>query len=425
MDNVILNDVINVISGGTPKTNNSEYWENGTIGWLSINDFNNDLRKVYISEKKITEKGLKNSSTKLLKVDDLIISARGTVGVLAQIGFPMAFNQSCFGLRGKEDIVDNTYLYYCLKNYVSNIQKRGQGSVFNTINLDSFKLMEINIENFINQKKIAAVLSALDDKIELNNQLNAELEQMAKTIYDYWFVQFDFPDENGNPYKSSGGKMIYDEVLKREIPVGWEVKILSEVANITMGQSPSGESYNEQNKGMIFFQGSTDFGWRFPENRIYTTSPTRFAKENDILLSVRAPIGTMNIAMYDCCIGRGLSALNSKENFNSFLIYQMNYFKKKFDYLNSVGTTFGSLTKDDLYNLEFCYPSENILRKFEKTVSTFDSKIKINSKQNQELAQLRDWLLPMLMNGQVRVGSGEYEREEGGLVMVAEGKGKY
>src|SRR5690606_35319232 len=119
MNRVILNDCISIISGGTPKTTNPDYWENGNIGWLSINDFNNDLRKVYRSEKKITEKGLKESSTKLLEIGDLIISARGTVGVLAQIGTPMAFNQSCFGLRGKEGVIENTYLYYALKNYIS------------------------------------------------------------------------------------------------------------------------------------------------------------------------------------------------------------------------------------------------------------------------------------------------------------------
>ena len=175
MRKVVLNDIIQIISGGTPKTSINEYW-NGDIGWLSINDFNNDLRKVYTSEKTITEKGLKESNTKILEVDDLIISARGTVGVLAQIGKPMAFNQSCFGLRGKKEIIDNTYLYYALKNYVSNIQKKGQGSVFNTINLDSFKLMEIDIEENLNiQMRIASVLASFDDRIELNNRLNDNL----------------------------------------------------------------------------------------------------------------------------------------------------------------------------------------------------------------------------------------------------------
>ncbi|MGY4539902.1 restriction endonuclease S subunit [Mucilaginibacter sp. UYNi724] len=183
MVKVVLADIIDIISGGTPKTSISEYW-NGNIGWLSINDFNNSFRRVYSSEKTITERGLKESNTKLLSIDDIIISARGTVGVLAQIGKPMAFNQSCFGLRGKKGILDNTYLYYSLKNYVSNIQKKGQGSVFNTINLDSFKNMEIDIENaYKEQKRIAGILRILDDKIELNNQINDNLSYNLFNCY--------------------------------------------------------------------------------------------------------------------------------------------------------------------------------------------------------------------------------------------------
>jgi len=182
MRKVILNDVINIISGGTPKTSIAEYW-NGDIGWLSVVDFNNDLKKVYSSDKKITELGLKNSSTKMLEIGDIIISARGTVGALAQIGTPMCFNQSCFGLRGKQEFIINDYLYYALKNYISNIKKRTQGSVFETINLDSFKLMEINIHSDIDtQKIISNVLSLIDDKIEVNNKVNQELESIQKFL---------------------------------------------------------------------------------------------------------------------------------------------------------------------------------------------------------------------------------------------------
>ena len=123
---------------------------------------------------------------------------------------------------------------------------------------------------------------------------------MAKQLYDYWFVQFDFPNEDGKPYKSSGGTMVWNEKLKREIPQGWSNGVLSDVANITMGQSPDGSSYNEDGEGIIFYQGSTDFGLRFPDIRQYTTSPSRYANKGDILMSVRAPVGALNIANY-CC----------------------------------------------------------------------------------------------------------------------------
>ncbi len=240
MNKSSLSKAIDIISGGTPKTDIAKYWDNGTIGWLSVTDFNNDLRHVYKSEKKITKEGLENSNTKLLNKGDLIISARGTVGVLAQIGTPMCFNQSCFGLRGKKDIMDTDFLYYYLKYYVSNIKKRSQGSVFDTINLSSFDLMEIEYPEEIGyQQKIASVLSSLDSKIELNNFINSDLESMAKTLYDYWFVQFDFPDEKGKPYKTSGGKMIWNEEINRLMPEGWLSLTLGDVlASTGTGLNP-------------------------------------------------------------------------------------------------------------------------------------------------------------------------------------------
>ena len=341
-----------------------------------------------------------------LQSNDILFVNKGTPGRVCVVPNPVNFvgAQDMVGLRFKKEY----HPFYMLavlrsKEIQNTIQNNHVGLVIPHFRKQELVKLKLPILEKIKRDKIGEIYFNLSSKIEINNSINAELEQMAKTLYDYWFLQFDFPNEEGKPYKSSGGKMVYNKALKREIPEGWEVKKLCEIANITMGQSPAGESYNEEGNGMIFFQGSTDFGWRFPENRVYTTQPTRFAKEDDILLSVRAPIGTMNLAMKDCCIGRGLAALNEKNRNSSFLIYQMNYFKKKFDYLNSVGTTFGSLTKDELYKLELAYPSKKILKQFETVVSTFDNRIKINTKQNKELSALRDWLLPMLMNGQVKV----------------------
>ena len=397
-----LSDVVTIISGGTPKTSVKEYWD-GDIDWLAVADFNTSNRYVSTASKKITELGLNNSNTKMLEKGDLIISARGTVGAIAQLTKPMAFNQSCFGLRGKKNKLETDYLYYWLKNYVDILLNKSQGSVFNTINLSTFDDIKIDLPNIENQRSISNFLTLLDNKIQINNQINQELEVMAKTLYDYWFVQFDFPDQNGKPYKSSGGKMVYHPELKREIPEGWGVEKLENVANITMGQSPKGSSYNEAGEGIMFFQGSTDFGWRFPVARQYTTEPSRIAEEDDILLSVRAPVGTLNIADTRCCIGRGLAAINSKVGANSYIFKVMQDFKKLFDMINSVGTTFGSITKDDLYSLQLVYPPTELLMEFDQLVKSFDREIKNRSRQNQELTQLRDWLLPMLMNGQVKV----------------------
>lgn len=170
-----------------------------------------------------------------------------------------------------------------------------------------------------------------------------------------------------------------------------------------MGQSPPGESYNEEGEGIIFFQGCTDFGNRFPNTRLYTTDPTRFAKEGDILLSVRAPVGTLNIAKENCCIGRGLASLNSKDNCITYLFGVMANLKQIFDRRNVDGTTFGSITKDDLFSLKVIRPDKNILDKYQKIIYPSFVKQNKNELENNRLSELRDWLLPMLMNGQVKV----------------------
>lgn len=331
----------------------------------------------------------------------ITIGRSGTVGtphLIRENFFP--HNTSLFVKEFKGNDIE--YIYYLLQYLDLGNQKSGSGvPTMNRNHLHPIKIRAYRDKTY--QQRTIKILSLIDKKIQINNQINQELEAMAKTLYDYWFVQFDFPDQNGNPYKSSGGKMVYHPELKREIPEGWGVEKLENIANITMGQSPKGTSYNEVGEGMFFFQGSTDFGWRFPVARQYTTEPSRIAEEDDILLSVRAPVGTLNIADTRCCIGRGLAAINSKVGANSYIFNVMQDFKKLFDMMNSVGTTFGSITKDDLYSLKLIYPPNELLMKFDKSVNSFDREIKNRSRQNQELSQLRDWLLPMLMNGQVKV----------------------
>lgn len=168
-----LINIIELIGGGTPKTSKAEYW-GGNINWLSVKDFNNENRYVYSTEKTITEEGLNNSSTKLLQKDDIIISARGTVGELAMIPFPMAFNQSCYGIRAKKD-VDEIFLYYLIKNSVRDLKSITHGSVFDTITRDTFANINVCIPNIEIQQKIAKLLSDIDDKIEVNQRVNDNL----------------------------------------------------------------------------------------------------------------------------------------------------------------------------------------------------------------------------------------------------------
>ncbi|ENB93461.1 type I restriction modification DNA specificity domain protein [Escherichia coli P0299438.11] len=310
----------------------------------------------------------------------------------------------CIRARLKTDDFLPLFLaYYTRTNFFKSAITSVAGANINNLNQDILGNIMIPHYSIGIQKSIVAVLTSIDEKIAINNRINAELEAMAKTLYDYWFVQFDFPDANGKPYKTSGGRMEYNATLKREIPAGWAVNTLSQIANITMGQSPAGESYNEDGIGTLFFQGSTDFGWLFPTPRQYTTSPTRMAKKGDILLSVRAPVGDMNIANADCCIGRGLAALNSKSRSDGFLFYVMKYFKQVFERRNAEGTTFGSMTKDDLHSLQVVCPEPGLLKRYDDIVSEYNKMIFTRSLENQDLIKLRDWLLPILMNGQVKI----------------------
>lgn len=169
-----LSDIMDLIGGGTPNTSKKEYWD-GNIPWLSVKDFNNDYRYVYETGKTITEQGLNNSSTKLLTNGDVIISARGTVGEIATIPFPMAFNQSCYGLRAKKEIVSEDFLYYLIKHNVGILKKNTHGSVFDTITRNTFENIEINLPAMSVQKKIAGILSHIDRKIELNSRINNNL----------------------------------------------------------------------------------------------------------------------------------------------------------------------------------------------------------------------------------------------------------
>lgn len=384
----------------------------GIVGYFKMNNLDNrggySLDKIEYTELKDDE---------LLKYklyyNDFLINVRnskelvGKTCVIGNLERDFVYNHMLVRIKHHE-CIPNQYINALLntpvmKKFIDKC-KKGTTTVIALYKEDLYNI-PIPIPDIKTLNYISDLVENFSQKIELNNRINAELEVMAKTLYDYWFVQFDFPNGEGKPYKTSGGKMVWNEELKREIPEGWEVKNLSNIANITMGQSPPGESYNCKGEGMMFFQGCTDFGNRFPTVRQFTTRPTRFANEGDILLSVRAPVGTINIAKNSCCIGRGLAALNSKDDCIAYLFGVMANLKQVFDRRNVDGTTFGSITKDDLFSLKVIKPNKQVLKRYQKiTKPAFDKQNTIEL-ENQQLSELRDWLLPMLMNGQVDVSN--------------------
>lgn len=286
--------------------------------------------------------------------------------------------------KAKENI-SKDYLYYVLSddNFFDYCMTTSKGTKMPRGDKVAIMQYKVNLPPLPTQQKIAQILSSLDDKIELNNKINANLEQQAQALFKSWFVDFE-------PF---GGEM----------PSGWKVGKLSEIAEITMGQSPDGKSYNVDGNGTVFYQGRAEFGIRFPTRRLFTTDPRRMAKKFDTLMSVRAPVGDTNIANEDCCIGRGLAAIHSNDEHQSFVHYSVLSTSKQLEVFNCEGTVFGSINKDGLNNLEVVIPSKNDMDKFEKIVASLDADIYNRSEENRRLMTTRDTLLPKLMNGEIEV----------------------
>ena len=298
-------------------------------------------------------------------------------------------------MRGINGISNNLFIYY-LSHY-SKFKNAAVKSMVGSsgrqrAQVDVLKNLAFNLPGLTEQKRIADFLSSLDDKIELNRQINDNLEQQAQALFKSWFVDFE-------PFKD--GEFVDSELGM--IPKGWRVGKLSDIADVTMGQSPSGESYNENGIGEIFYQGRTEFGDRFPSIRLYTTAPNRMAESNSILLSVRAPVGDINVALQKCCIGRGLASINAIDNYYSFVFYTVKSMKKDFDVYNGEGTVFGSINKDSLNNMSVIIPTDDIKSNFENIVSKLDNEYRLNYNEIVNLSNLRDTLLPRLMSGELKI----------------------
>ena len=283
-------------------------------------------------------------------------------------------------LRCNKEEIQPEFLYYTLRTpgFKQDVRDNyGSGSAIPRIILKDFKRMPISYPSLEVQKQITAVLSILDQRIQANTKINDNLQQQAKSLYEEMFLN------NPDADMVSG--------------------TLSDIAKITMGQSPSGSSYNEESVGEIFYQGRAEFGFRFPTRRLFTTEPKRMAEPGDVLLSVRAPVGDLNVAYEKCCIGRGLGAIHSKTGDSSFMLYTMFALKPQLDVFNGEGTVFGSINRDGLSNLPVNIPSAEEIAKFEATVRPMDNLIRTNHEEICRLQSIRDSLLPKLMSGEIDV----------------------
>jgi len=391
-----VSEMADIISGGTPKTEIAEYW-NGDIPWLSVKDFSGDSKRVYSSEKSITELGLNNSATQLLNPGDIIISARGTVGEIAQIGKTMAFNQSCYGLRAKEGYSAN-FLYYVLKYQVKYLKAVANGAVFDTIILKTFDKMKSDIPEFPIQEKIANILSHYDDLLEANNHRIELLEQTAQELYKEWFVRFRFPGHENAKFEDG-------------LPEGWKIKRMNEFCYVTDGTHDTPKPVDvgvPLVTGKCISSGFVDFdaAYNISEADHEGIKKRSGLKSGDILFSNIGTVGNCCIVDYD----REFSVKNviifkpETMRDTAYLYYWMTSSTMQEIFgaqTNGASQQFVGLTFMRRYKL--LVPKDDILEAFADKVLPIVEQKRLLHQKNLNLAAQRDMLLPRLMSGKLEV----------------------
>ena len=384
----------------------------------------------------------------IVNTNDVIISIVGTIGLISIIDeyFDNASQtENCAKLSGL-DQVDALFLYYFL------CSDEGQMEIkMGTIGAVQAKLPLYNIEK-INvywpkreiRERIVAQLSNIDVKIELNTQINQTLEQIAQALFKSWFVDFD-PVKAKIAVLEAGGTAeaaelaamgtiaakspeqladmqqsqpkAYQQLAQTaalfpsamqdselgQIPEGWYVSSIDKSFKVVMGQSPKGDTYNDRGDGTLFYQGRAEFGWRFPSPRLYTTDPKRMANKGDVLMSIRAPVGDLNIALHDCCIGRGLCSLRHESGSTTYTYYLLKQLQIKFDAFSGEGTVFGSINQKDLKSIQFIAPVHEIINAYIGLAEPLDKEVKSKEIENNTLFSVRDALIPKMLSDEIKL----------------------
>ena len=420
-----ISECAEIICGGTPSTSKMEYWD-GNIPWITPKDLSN-YNSMYISKgnRNISELGLKNSSAKLLPKNTILLTTRAPIGYIAIAKNELSTNQGFKSLIMKDGNIPE-FFYYLLKYNMDSIKNLGNGTTFMEVNSTSLKKLELNIPPLEEQKKIASILSSLDDKIDLNNRMNKILEEMAQTIFKEWFVNFNFPNEDGKPYKDSGGKMIESEL--GAIPEGWRVGTINDLILETFtgdwGKDKKDDKYNSE---VICIRGAdiAEIAKGFNGNPV-----NRFILSKN-LINKKLQIGDIII---ECSGGSptqstGRCVLITEElltNFDKPLIctnfcrviklneIYLSYFtynllwylyNTNLFFLFENGTTgIKNLDINSLFSRHFiAIPNGEIIKKFSKIYSNFLTHIYKKKKENQKLDSIRDTLLPKLMSGEIKI----------------------
>lgn len=398
-----LHNLADVLQGQSPK---SEYYSSneGTPFMQGNKSFGNLYPNITRFTKKVT---------KLAKKGDVLLSVRAPVGDLNIAPCDLCIGRGLASITAKEG--SNEFIYYALKYNIDNLLKKGSATTFKSVNKDIINNFELFVpEDKNDRKKIAGFLSKLDLKIELNNQINHELENISKSIFDFWFLQFDFPDSSDKPFKSNGGRMVRNEVLGIDIPEKWKVGSLEDLGTIVGGSTPSTKDINNfsdngipwitpkdlsLNIGNKFIsKGEIDVSVQGKKDASLSSYP-----RGTVLLSSRAPIGYMAIARNELTTNQGFKSFIPNKGYSSSFIYYAikNSMKAITQYAS--GSTFKEISGSVLKIIRICLPPKSIAEEFSNSVNSIFSQQIYLEQQNELLLELRNLLLPMLMNGQAKI----------------------
>ncbi|MEN0661325.1 restriction endonuclease subunit S [Caldifermentibacillus hisashii] len=403
-----LSEIGEIVSGGTPNTKIEEYW-NGNIPWITPKDLSGFTdRYIYSGERNITELGLENSSAKLLPRNTVLFSSRAPIGYVALAGDNLATNQGFKSIICDDKKAYPLFIYYLLKSKKNDIENIAGGSTFKEVSGKVMKEFKVQIPPLTEQKAIANILSTLDEKIETNNQINEKLEEMAQALFKHWFVDFEFPDENGKPYKSSGGEMVESELGM--IPKGWKIKRVGEIVNITRGASPRPIKDYIDAIGMPWVKISD----ATESKSKYINETKEFIKEEGIpkskkvspgtlILSNSATPGIPKIMLIEACVHDGWLVFQDYQYITKeFLYYFLMNEREKILTLSN-GSVFRNLKTDILKNYKIVVPTLELIEKANKIFQDFNNEIERRTKEIKILSNIRDTLLPKLMSGEIRV----------------------
>jgi len=393
-----ISDLFGVETGTTPSTEKPDYWNRGNINWFTPMDLSRLNGKIQIneSERKITHKALKECNLTLMSKGSLILSTRAPVGYVALLKGEGAFNQGCKGLIPKdEEKVHSLFYAYYLLFKKENLQNLSGGSTFKELSKTMLEKFKVPLPPFFEQEGAVEVLSCVDLAIQKVDEAIAQAERLKKGLIQQLLT------------KGIGHKE-FKETPIGKIPDDWKVARLGdeEIAEIIMGQSPPSSTYNKDGDGLPFLQGKMEFGEIYPSPTMFCSNPLKIAEKNDILISVRAPVGDVNLAPCQLCIGRGLAVIrfNSQIANYVFYFYYLQKIKNHIEILGK-GSTFKAINKDDLENLTVPLPPPHEQQKIAEPLSSVDNVLRLKRKKKENLIKMKRQVMDLLLTGKVRVSA--------------------